>query len=55
MLVGLIGLYLAQITSYSIWIDTVFTVWVILVALLAGAAHPSFSVDNEDIGRKPEE
>ena len=33
MVVGLIGLYCAQITSYSIWIDTVFSVWVILVAL----------------------
>ena len=43
MLVGLVGLYLAQITSYSIWIDTVFAVWVILVALLAAAAGPAVS------------
>ncbi len=39
MLVGLVGLYCAQITSYSIWIDTVFAVWVILVALLGCAGY----------------
>jgi len=39
MLVGLVGLYTAQTTSYSIWIDTVFSVWVVLVALLACAGY----------------
>ena len=48
MLVGLVGLYIAQITSYSIWIDTVFSVWVILVALLGCAGYRSPSRDTEE-------
>jgi hypothetical protein len=39
MVVGLVGLYIAQITSYSIWVDTVFSVWVMLVALLGCAGY----------------
>jgi hypothetical protein len=39
MVVGLVGLYIAQITSYSIWIDTVISVWVMLVALLGCAGY----------------
>jgi len=33
----MLGLYGAQLTSYSIWIDTVISVWVVLIGL-AGCA-----------------
>lgn len=33
MFIGMLGLFTAQITSYSIWIDTVITVWFVLIGL----------------------
>lgn len=38
MLVGMVGLYLHQALSYSIWIDTVITVWIVLIGLAGCAA-----------------
>lgn len=37
MIVGMVGLYLHQSLSYSIWIDTVISVWIVLIALVGCA------------------
>ena len=38
MIVGMIGLYLHQVFSYSIWIDTDISVWIVLIGLLGCAS-----------------
>ena len=38
MLIGMLGLYASQLTSYSIWVDTVIAVWTILIGLVGCAA-----------------
>jgi O-antigen ligase len=46
--IGMLGFYLAQATEYSIWIDTLISVWIVLIGLM-GCVAPSKTVGLDEI------
>jgi O-antigen ligase len=50
MVVGMLGLYLTQITSYSIWTDSVIATWIVVLGLVGCAAdHPERRVVRKSV------